>query len=237
MTDKQNAIIFGVGPGLGTALFQKFESEGLCVFGVARTKKSLLNAMPQEKSQNRVITSTADATCTKDVDRIFKEATEMWGPPNIVIYNAGAYMKTSILNATEEDFRRCWEANCLGGFLVGKNAAKVMIPKGKGTILFTGATASKRGAAEFFNLSVGKAGLLMLAQSMSRELSPKGIHIGHIVIDGQIKSERYTHLESEQPPDGLIDPKSIAELYWQIHMQERSAWTLETEIRPWVEEF
>ena len=237
MKKKDYVIVFGVGSGLGASLVRKFLSEGLQVLAVARKETSLSNILADKKALNRLITSTADVTSSGDINRIFLDATSKWGEPNVVIYNAGAFMKTSINDATEKDFRKCWEANCLGGFLIGQKAAKLMVPRGSGTILFTGATASKRGASQFFNLSVGKAGLLMLAQSMARELSPKGIHIGHIIIDGQIRSSRYSQLESKRPPDGLIDPDAIADLYWQIYKQPRSAWTLETEIRPWVEKF
>ena len=124
-----------------------------------------------------------------------------------------------------------------GGFLVGQHAAKAMVESGRGTILFTGATASLRGGANFANLAVGKFGLRALAQSMTRELGPKGIHVGHVIIDGQIRSERYAHLEKERAPDGLLDPAAIAETYWQLHVQPRSAWTLELDLRPWVEKF
>ena len=135
------------------------------------------------------------------------------------------------------EFERCWRILCLGGFLVGQRAARGMVGAGRGTILCTGATASLRGGANFANLAVGKFGLRAVAQSMARELGPKGIHVAHVIIDGQIRSERYAHLEKQRPPDGLLDPAAIAETFWHLHTQPRSAWTLELDLRPWVEKF
>jgi short-subunit dehydrogenase len=112
-----------------------------------------------------------------------------------------------------------------------------MVEVGRGTILLTGATASLRGGARFANLAIGKFGLRALAQSMARELGPKGVHVAHIVIDGQIRSEKYAELEKQRPADGLLDPDAIADAYWHLHMQPRSAWTLEIDLRPWVEKF
>ena len=239
MATQESAIIVGVGPGLGSALVNRFASAGMNVLATARSTSKAEAAAEAARSlgEGEVVGVAADATNEDDVARIFDDVNERWGVPEVVIYNAGAFMKTSILGAETSDFRRCWEGNCLGGFLVGRAAAERMFPRGSGSILFSGATASKRGGAQFFNLAVGKAGLLALAQSMARELGPAGIHVGHIVIDGQIMSDRYAHLAEERPPDGLLAPEAIAETYWQIHCQPRSAWTLETEVRPWVEKF
>jgi NAD(P)-dependent dehydrogenase (short-subunit alcohol dehydrogenase family) len=145
-----------------------------------------------------------------------------------------------VLETTAEEFERCWRAGCLGGFLVGREAARAMLArnaKHKGTIIFTGATASLRGGAMFHNLAVGKFGLRALAQSMARELQPQGIHIAHVVIDGQIKSARAGHSTAERGDDAVLDPAAIAETYHQLHVQPRSAWTLELELRPYSEKF
>ena len=144
------------------------------------------------------------------------------GAPSVAIYNAGAFAPGSVLDTEAAAFERCWRILCLGGFLVGQRAARHMVEAGRGTILFTGATASLRGGANFANLAVGKFGLRAVAQSMARELGPKGVHVAHVIIDGQIRSERYAHLEKERAPDGLLDPAAIAETYWQLHSQPRS---------------
>jgi NAD(P)-dependent dehydrogenase (short-subunit alcohol dehydrogenase family) len=178
-----------------------------------------------------------DATDEAAVEKLFKQIDAKGAPLDLAVYNAGAFMRTSILEATAADFERCWRIGCLGGFLVGRAAARRMAERGAGTIIFTGATASRRGSAQFFNLAVGKFGLKALAESMARELQPKGVHVAHVVIDGQIASERYANLAKERPPDGLLDPNAIAETYWQLHRQHRSAWTFELELRPWVEKF
>ena len=129
----------------------------------------------------------------------------------------------------------CWRNCCLGGFLVGRAAARAMLPEGQGTILFTGATASLRGSARFAAFAMGKFGLRALAQSMARELSPQGIHIGHVVIDGGIKSERRP--DPPDKPDSMLDPDAIAESYLHLLQQPRSAWAWEIELRPWLEKF
>ncbi|MCK9684968.1 SDR family NAD(P)-dependent oxidoreductase [Scleromatobacter humisilvae] len=135
------------------------------------------------------------------------------------------------------DFERCWKIGCFGGFLVAQAAARRMVKRGRGTIIFSGATAALRGSAGFANLAVPKFGLRALAQSMARELGPQGIHVAFVVIDGQIESARYQHLIAERGEDSLLAPDAIAQTYWAIHQQPRSAWTFETDLRPWAEKF
>src|SRR5208282_2320658 len=135
-------------------------------------------------------------------------------------------------------FERCWRTGCLGGFLVAREAVRAMLARTtdhKGTIIFTGATASLRGGALFHNLAVGKFGLRALAQSMAREFQPKGIHVAHVVIDGQIAGENPGYRREERGADAVLEPDAIAEAYYQLHRQARSAWTLELDLRPWVE--
>lgn len=185
-------------------------------------------------SAEGVVTNSTDEA---QIERLYGVIDKRQRPLALAVYNAGAFMRTSILDATAADFERCWRVGCLGGFLVGRAAGKRMAEQGRGTLIFTGATASWRGSAQFFNLAVGKFGLRALAESMARELQPKGVHVAHVVIDGQIMSARYANLAKERPADGLLDPDAIADTYWHLHTQHRSAWTLELEVRPWVEKF
>jgi len=227
------ALIVGVGPGLGAALARRFAEGGFAV-AVAARDAGRLRALAQEIGGRAYACDAADAA---SVERLFEEVERDLGTPHVSIYNAGAYAPGAVIEIEAAEFERCWRILCLGGFLVGQGAARSMVPAGRGTILFTGATASLRGGANFANLAVGKFGLRAVAQSMARELGPKGIHVAHVIIDGQIRSKRYAHLEKQRPPDGLLDPAAIAETFWHLHTQPRSAWTLELDLRPWVEKF
>lgn len=183
-----------------------------------------------------------DTTDEKQVVQLFDSVASDFGEPDCVIFNAGAFVRKSILETESEEFERCWRIGYLGGFLVGREAAKRMLKdqgnKGpRGTILFTGATASLRGGALFHNLAVGKFGLRALAQSMARELGPQGIHVAHVVIDGQIRADREGYREDEWGPDSVLHPDAIAETYLQLYRQHRSAWSLEVDLRPWAEKF
>jgi NAD(P)-dependent dehydrogenase (short-subunit alcohol dehydrogenase family) len=159
----------------------------------------------------------------------------------VAVFNAGANFRASILDTPADMFEKVWRLGCYAGFLFGREAARRMAPRGKGTILFTGATASMRGSAQFAAFAAAKGGLRQLAQSMARELGPKNIHVAHVVIDGVIDNRRSRSRLAEHvkslPDDGLLATDAIAELFWQIHAQPRSAWTFEADLRPWVEKF
>ena len=229
------AVIVGVGPGLGWSLVKRFAREGFAAVACARNAKKI---EPLAKADGmNVRLQACDATRPEDVARVFDAVSRDFGVPRVVIFNAGTYERGGILDITAESFERCWRVGCLGGFNVGQAAARAMLPKGEGTILFTGATASLRGSAGFANLAVPKFGLRALAQSMARELGPKGIHVAHVVIDGQIESEARRDLAAQRGPDSLLSPDAIAETYWHLHRQPRSAWTHEADLRPWVEKF
>lgn len=230
------AIVVGAGPGLGWSLVRRFAEAGMKVVAAARGPgklDALLRAQPALEAR----AEACDASRAADVERLFSTVERELGIPALVVFNAGTYERGGILDITPEAFERCWRVGCFGGFLVGQAAARLMVPAGAGTIIFTGATASLRGGAGFANLAVPKFGLRALAQSMARELGKKGIHVAHAVIDGQIESERSRHLAAERGPDSLLPPEAIAESYYQLHRQPRGAWTQELDLRPWVEKF
>lgn len=238
MAENEVALVVGVGPGLGAALCRRFADAGMRVAMSAR-REAPLKALAAELQAAGEIAHPyeADATDERAVTRLFDKVRADLGEPDLVVYNAGAFQRASILEATAADFERCWRVGCFGGFLVGREAARAMVERGSGTIIFTGATASLRGSAQFFNLAVGKFGLRALAQSMARELGPSGVHVAHVVIDGQIASPRYADLAKERGPDALLEPSAIADTYYELHRQPRSAWGLEIDLRPWVERF
>jgi NAD(P)-dependent dehydrogenase (short-subunit alcohol dehydrogenase family) len=236
MAARETAIIFGVGPGLGWALARRFVTDSMQVGAVARDK-SKLNSLIESGGCDGVRPYVADVSNGEDVLRVFESVDRDLGEPDLVVFNAGAFQKGNVLDIDPADFERCWRIGCLGGLLVGQAAARRMAKRGHGTIIFTGATAALRGSAGFANLAVPKFGLRALAQSMARELGPKGVHIGFVIIDGQIESERYRHLIDERGKDSLLAPDVIAELYLQLHRQPRSAWSHEVDVRPWSEKF
>jgi len=228
------AVVVGVGPGLGLALVNAFAELGYTVLAAARgSGAAQLGLKPGD---GRIVPQRCDATDPAQVEALFAAA-EAQGPIAAAVFNAGTFERGAVVDTDPADFERCWRVGCFGGFLVGQAAALRMLARGSGTILFTGATASLRGGANFVNLAAPKFGLRAVAQSMARELGPRGIHVAHVIIDGQISSERYAHLGAERGPDSLLEPEAIAREYVSLHRQPRSAWTLELDLRPWVERF
>lgn len=230
------AVVVGVGPGLGSALVRCFLAQGMTVVAVARNT-SRLSELKAEADAGRLLFRDCDVTQPTDVAGLFQFVDENLGLPDLVVFNAGAFQKGSVVDIDPEEFEHCWRVGCYGGFLVGQAAAKRMLQKQQGTIIFTGATASLRGGPGFVNLASPKFGLRALAQSMARELAPKNIHVAHVIIDGQIRSERYEHLSNERGEDSLLEPDQIAATYLALYRQHRSAWTHEQDLRPWVEKF
>ena len=228
------AVVVGVGPGLGLALVNAFASQGYTVLAAARGEDvARLKFAP---GAGRVMPQQCDATEPEQVARLFAAA-EAHGPVAAAVFNAGTFERGAVVDTAPADFERCWRVGCFGGFLVGQAAARRMLERGAGTILFTGATASLRGGANFVNLAAPKFGLRAVAQSMARELGPRGVHVAHVIVDGQISSERYAHLGASRGPDSLLEPDAIAQEYLRLHLQPRSAWTHELDLRPWVEKF
>ncbi len=234
----ETAIVVGVGPGLGLALVRACHVAGMNVIAAARKPDKVKNLIVELGSSVKAI--ACDATREEQVKDLFQQTANWFGSPSLVVFNAGAFVPKGILDTDTEEFERCWRVGCLGGFLVGREAASAMLnaPSSSGnTIIFTGATASLRGSARFHNLAVGKFGLRALAQSMARELGPRGIHVAHVIIDGQIRAERDGYREQERGEEAVLHPDAIANNYLILHRQPRNAWTHELDMRPWVEKF
>jgi NAD(P)-dependent dehydrogenase (short-subunit alcohol dehydrogenase family) len=223
-SDKPVALVVGVGPGLGAALARRFAREGMAVAMAARKADKLASLVKETGGK----AYGCDATVETAVDDLFAAVERDLGRPQLVVFNAGGYIRKPIAELTVADVEATWRNCCLGGFLVGRAAARAMQPAGSGTIILTGATAALRGSAQFAAFAMGKFGLRALAQSMARELGPKGIHVAHTVIDGGI---------GESADATRLAPAAIAEAYWQLHRQARSAWTQELDLRPWAEKF
>lgn len=230
---KAIAVVTGAGPGLGSALARRFATAGMTV-AVARRKAGELAGLAEEIGGKAYACDVTDGGAVED---LFQSVEKDLGRPNLVVFNAGAYQRGGILEIDPQDFERCWRIGCLGGFHVGQAAAKRMAPAGEGTIIFTGATASLRGSAGFMNLAMPKFGLRALAQSMARELGPQGVHVAHSIIDGQIAGERPGYRVEERGEDAVLAPAAIADAYYQIHLQPRSVWTQEFDLRPCMEKF
>jgi len=227
----ESVLVAGVGPGLGIAVAARFAKEGYRVAMLARSRDRLAELAKQDPE--RLVPVGCDVTDPRQVDAAFDECERKLGPLACAVFNAGAYRPGSIIDIQPEDFERCWRVGAFAGFLVGQAAARRMVKRGSGTILFTGATASLRGGANFANLASPKFALRAVAQSMARELGSRGIHVAHIVIDGQIGDED----AAGKPPDNRLRTEAIAQAYLDLHRQQRSAWSQEIDLRPWVERF
>ncbi|MCB1914595.1 MAG: SDR family NAD(P)-dependent oxidoreductase [Rhodocyclaceae bacterium] len=241
MDDKRLAIVVGAGPGLGAALAQRFARASMNVVMACRRPGRVDTLAAEFSGIGHGVSSRACDACDEgSVQALFEWSEERFGAPDVVVYNAGAFVQRALLETSADEFERCWRIGCMGGFLVGREAARSMSQRSDGrsggAILYTGATASLRGSAGFHNLAVGKFGLRALAQSMARELGPQGIHVAHVVIDGRIRAPAVVEQGSDDSAR-LLEPDDIAEAYFQLAMQPRSAWTQELDLRPWVERF
>jgi NAD(P)-dependent dehydrogenase (short-subunit alcohol dehydrogenase family) len=225
------ALIAGVGPGLGWALVRRFAGAGMRVVALARNTDKLRRLVDAARSSD-IELRRCDVTEPAEVGELFASVQKDLGAPSVAVFNAGAFERGSVLDLAPEALDRCWRIGCFGGFLFGQAAARLMVPGHAGTLIFTGATASLRGSAGFINLAVPKFGLRALAQSMARELGPQGVHVAHVIIDGQIGESLKEKGEASRLP-----PDAIAEAYFQLHRQHRGAWTHELDLRPWVEKF
>lgn len=238
-----SALVFGVGAerGLGAALCRRFAAGGLQVFACGRTAAKVeAVAHAIAASGGRAEAVVGDATREEDVAAVFQRA-DGAAPLEIVVYNAGVNRKADFRTLAAAEFEEAWRIGCFGGFLVGREAARRLVPRGRGTVLFTGASASLRGRPGFAQFAAAKAGLRMVAQAMAREYGPAGIHVAHVVIDGGIDGERvrerFPEVARERGADGLLALEALAEAYWQLHRQPRSAWSHEVDLRPFKEPF
>lgn len=234
MNEQETAIIVGAGPGLSASLGRLFSKEGMKVALAARDAKKLDGLVNEIHGRSY----PCDAIVPRDVENLFASVARDIGEPTVVVYNASSRVRGPITEIDPEEVRKAVMITCYGGFLVGQAAAKRMIPAGKGTILFTGASASIKGFANSASFAMGKLGLSGLVQSMARELQPKNIHVAQVVIDGGIyDGTRDPERLKSRGPDGWLDPDAIAQTYLQLHRQHRSAWASYVELRPWVEKF
>jgi NAD(P)-dependent dehydrogenase (short-subunit alcohol dehydrogenase family) len=238
-----SAVVIGVGApaGLGAALCRRFAREGLHVFPAGRTREKLEAVSAEiEAAGGQATPVVADATLAGDVARLFDVAEERVGAPALAVYNAGNNRVKPLLEMDGEFFEEVWRLCCFGGFLFGREAARRMLPRG-GTLLFTGATASVRARPPFTAFASAKAALRALAHGMAREFGSQGLHVGHVVIDGLIDgdqlNQRFPQLKEQKGEDGMLHLDAIADAYWALHVQHRSAWTLELDLRPFKEGF
>jgi NAD(P)-dependent dehydrogenase (short-subunit alcohol dehydrogenase family) len=232
------AVVVGAGPGLGASVAARFAREGYRVALMARRRETL-SAAAQRIAElgGESLSLEVDATDEASVESAFRKAREAHGAPSVLVYNAGAFKMSGLMETTPKDFDDCFRANCTGGFLAAREVVPGMLESGEGTLLFTGATASIRGGAKFACLAVGKFGLRALSQSLARELGPQGIHVAHVVVDGQIDSPRIRQMLPGRAIETFLDPDAIAEAYWHLHRQPPTTWTLELDVRPSVEKF
>lgn len=232
------AAVLGVGPGLGAAIARRFAREGFAVALMARREKSVAAVREEIKAAGgRALPVSTDATDPASVRTAFERIRGDLGEPEVFVYNAGAFQMGGVLDLSPEKFDECFKANCAGAFYGAQQVLPSMVEAGRGTVLLTGATAALRGSARFSALAVGKFGLRALAQSMAREFGPQGIHVAHVVIDGQIDTPRVREMSPDREAHTMLSPDAIAESYWQLYRQDPTAWTLELDLRPSVESF
>jgi len=225
------AVVVGVGAGLGWSLCRTFARAGMRVTGAAR-RPDAVRALAAAEPDLDVHAHACDVTDPVSVETLFAST----DTPAVVVFNASGFVRGEVLDLDPAEVEEAWRVGCLGALHVAQAAGRRMVAAGRGTILFTGATAAWRGSAGFAGLAIPKFGQRALAQSLARELGPKGVHVAHVVVDGLILSER-TRAFAGPGPDSALAPDAIAEAYLALHRQHRSAWTQELDLRPWAERF
>lgn len=238
--------VIGAGSFIGAEIAKKFASNGFTVFAGRRNGEKLAPLIDEiEKAGGAVFGRALDARKEEEIVRFLSDA-DQHAPLEACIFNIGAAVQFPILDTTERVFRKVWEMACYSGFLAGREAARIMVPRGRGNIFFTGATASRRGGVGYAAFASAKFGLRAVAESMARELWPKNIHVAHLIIDSGVDTEYVRQLikgrEGESAldnldPNRLMPPASVADSYWELYQQPRSAWVFEQEIRPFGEKW
>jgi NAD(P)-dependent dehydrogenase (short-subunit alcohol dehydrogenase family) len=235
-------LVIGAGDATGGAVARRFAREGFTACVVRRNLDRLRPLVERIEAEGGTAHAFGcDARKEDEVVALVERIESTIGPIGVLVFNIGANVPESILDETARKYFKVWEMACFAGFLSGREAARRMVGRGAGTIVFTGATASLRGSARFAAFSGAKMALRALAQSMARELGPRGIHVAHVVVDGAIDTEfireRFPERYARKADDGILDPEHIADAYWMLHAQPRDAWTHELDLRPWSETF
>ena len=242
MPDAKVALVIGAGDATGGAIARRFAREGFTACVTRRNADKLAPLVARIENEGGTARAFgSDARKEEEMVALIDTIEREVGAIEVAAFNIGANVRFPIRDTTARVYFKVWEMACFAGFLMGREVAKAMVPRGRGTILFTGATASMRGSVGFSAFAGAKHALRALAQSMARELGPQGIHVAHVVIDGAIDTEfirsNFPERYGLKERDGILSPDAIAEAYWQLHLQHRSAWTHEMDLRPWLETF
>ena len=240
MAEKRSVLVVGAGDATGGAIARRFAREGYAAVCTRREVASLDPLLAKIRADGGVAHGFgSDARVEEEVVKLFETIERDIAPLEVLVFNIGANVNFPIRETTERVYRKVWQMGALAGFLAGREAAKVMVPRGRGTIIFTGATASMRGGSGFSAFAGAKFALRALAQSMARELGPAGVHVAHTIIDGAIDTEwmakNFPQRHALKDQDGILNPDHIADAYWMLHAQPRDAWTHELDLRPWME--